>query len=150
MRVDIAHLSTLKGVMLLCALIIATVVVPVLVIFRQGSATLRRAADDQMELRLASAKESTEAAMSELLQRLEGLAVQPVMVRILDRDVDHEIDGSLRASVGGQQRLKRVAIMNASGLLIASAGQVEGAIATGEVMAQLQAAGPDTRAVIVL
>jgi two-component system, sensor histidine kinase and response regulator len=147
---NVGLLSTLKGVLLLCGVVVLIVVGAVFVIFRQGSATLRRSADAQIGLRLTSVEQGTESAVSDLINQLDALAAQPVMVRILDRDVDHEIDASLRAAVGGRHLLKRVVVLNASGLLIASAGQVEGAVASRDPMAALKAGGPDTRAVIVL
>jgi signal transduction histidine kinase len=150
MTTRVGFLSTLKGVALLCGLVVGTVVIAVLVVFHQGSATLKRSADTQMDLRVASVKSSTEATVLEQLQRIEALTVQPSMVRILDRDADHEIDASLRVAVGGPQPLTRVVVMNASGLVVASAGQVEGPIGTRDAMTELKAAGPDTRAVIFL
>ena len=146
MRGNAGFLSTLKGILTLCGLVVTIVLVAIAVIFRQGSAALKQSADNQMEHRLGSVQQSTEETVSALLQRLEWLAAQPVMLRILDRDVDFEIAGALQTVVDAQHLIKRVLIMNAGGALIAAAGEVEGDVDFG-ALAKLTAAGADKRAV---
>jgi signal transduction histidine kinase/ActR/RegA family two-component response regulator len=115
----------------------------------QGSAALKRSADDQMDVRLVDVKRDTEETVSALLRRLEWLTEEPVMLRILDHDVDLEIAGALREVVDARHLFMRVLVMNTSGSLIASAGELEGEV-DFNVLKTLNAAGVDKRAVFFM
>jgi signal transduction histidine kinase/DNA-binding response OmpR family regulator len=103
-----------------------------------------------MALRLLAVKQSTEGSVSALLRKLEALTAQPVMLRILDRDVDFEIAAALRAAVDERHLLNRVVVMNVDGVLIASTGQADAEIDFQRVTRALNSAGGNTRAMVFL
>jgi signal transduction histidine kinase/CheY-like chemotaxis protein len=92
------------------------------IVYRGGADALRQRGSNHLDYQLSNARAAVEGTLEGVTGDLELLARQPVMLRILDNDVDNEIAGLLVAAARRSDHLREVECVSASGLVVASDG----------------------------
>ncbi|MFQ5461534.1 MAG: ATP-binding protein [Phycisphaerae bacterium] len=109
-----------KGTALLCTSILAIIVLASAAIFHSGRSALAGHIEQQLAAESLYAKSAVEEKLSGLIERLELLAAQPVMTRILDNDEDHEIAELLAAVLQQHQGIIELTCFDKDGNVVAS------------------------------
>ncbi|MFQ5462658.1 MAG: response regulator [Phycisphaerae bacterium] len=112
--------SFAKGTAFLCAAILGIIVLSSGAIFWGGRSALVARIEQQITAESLYAKSSVEQKLSVLIDRLESLAAQPVMARILDNDEDHDIAELLAAVLQQHGGLVELTCFDMNGSVIAS------------------------------
>ncbi len=115
-----APASFARGTAWLCAAILGIIGVSSAAIFWGGRAALVEGIELQITTESVFVKSSVEEKLSGLIGRLESLAAQPVMARILDDDEDHDIAELLTAVVEQQGGWVELTCVDLDGNVIAS------------------------------
>ncbi len=90
--------SDIKGILLLCGLMLTVVSGASYLIYHEGAKRLRFGAEKHQWHETSIAKAGTEGAIRSLIENMELWARQPMMIELLDGDVDHEITDLLETT----------------------------------------------------
>ncbi|MFQ5600068.1 MAG: response regulator [Candidatus Krumholzibacteriia bacterium] len=116
------RLRGIGPVLVLCALILGVASAASFLNYRQTARVLRERANQSMAQEVASVKAGTDQAVSTWFQNMVSWAAHPVMIQIVEQDVDHQIEDLLDAITDQYGDLKDLACFTASGKLLAWAG----------------------------
>ena len=109
-----------KAVLALCALMLCVICGGGYLTYHKSAAALRQSIDQHQSQELLLVKILAEQAIASLVENMESWAKQPVMVRILDDDIDHEIADLLETITEQFKLVEELSCVAASGRIIAS------------------------------
>ncbi|MFQ5501112.1 MAG: ATP-binding protein [Phycisphaerae bacterium] len=90
--------ADIKRVLILCVLILTVVSGASFLIYHEGAKRLRVGAEIHQRHETSIARAGTEGMIRSLIENMELLARQPMMIELLDGDVDHEITDLLETT----------------------------------------------------
>ncbi|MFQ5412732.1 MAG: hypothetical protein ACE5EC_10565, partial [Phycisphaerae bacterium] len=112
--------SGITAILILCALMLVVIFGASYLIYHKGAEALRAEVRDHQEREVTVARIGTQATISALIENMELWARQPVMVELLDEDVDHEIAELLETTVKRFSFLEELSCINPDGRVVVS------------------------------
>ncbi len=112
--------SGITAILILCAMMLAVIFGASYFIYRQGAEALLAEARDHQEREVTIARIGTQSTISALIENMELWARQPVMVELLDEDVDHEIAELLETTEKRFTFLEELSGIDPSGRVVVS------------------------------
>ena len=128
-------------------------------LYQSAAGAIRERATAQFENRLALATAAVEGGFAEVIEDFEALTSQPVMIRILDGDLDNEIGDLLGTVAKSRHGITDLTCRDADGALVATTRVIDpsalderavsaGAALPDGVRARVQSLGATTEVVV--
>ncbi len=110
----------IRSLLTLCGLMLFVIFGGSYLTYRHNATAIRQSAEKRLTREVLDAKTGVEHAIASLLSDMESWALQPVMVSILDDDIDHEIAQLLDVIIEQDDFLREVSCITASGEVLAT------------------------------
>ncbi|MFQ5501113.1 MAG: ATP-binding protein [Phycisphaerae bacterium] len=112
--------SGIIAILILCAMMLAVIFGASYLIYHKGAEALRAEARAHQEREVTIVRIGTQSIISALIENMELWARQPVMVELLDEDVDHEIAELLETTEKRFTFLEELSGIDPSGRVVVS------------------------------